>query len=91
MSIVFVRVRVGGGSDRTEGGTGGGALAGTRSLLVVGSTKNDEGCESVAELVGASGSYATSEVADGMKGFSDNSHVMCALRLFRGGMRVSHR
>jgi hypothetical protein len=64
------------------GAAGGGAEADSSSLLTVGSIEKDEGCEIVAELVGASGSYTTSEVADGIYGFSDNSHWRCLLKLF---------
>jgi hypothetical protein len=71
-----------GGSDLIKVDAGGGAEAGSGSLYTAGSIKNEEGCERVAELVGSSGSYITSEVAGGTKGFSDNSHWRCLLRLF---------
>jgi hypothetical protein len=90
MSTVFVRVAVRGGGGWATGSASGGAGAAAGSLLTEGSIEKDEGCESVAELAGASGSYATSEAAHGMKGCSDNSHWRCFLRLFRG-IRVAHR
>jgi hypothetical protein len=77
MLVVLVRVRVRGGSGRAaEGGSDGGAgtASAPGSLFTIGSSRKEDGCERVAELVGASGLYATSEAAHGMKGFPDNSH-----------------
>jgi hypothetical protein len=90
MSTVFVRVAVRGGGGWATGSASSGAGVSSGSLLTAGSTEKDEGCESVAVLAGALGSYATSEAVHGMKGCSDNSHWRCFLRLFRG-IRVSHR
>lgn len=60
MSIVLVRATVAGGSGRATGGAGRGAGAsagsGSRALFPGASSTADRGCESVAELVGASGS-----------------------------------
>lgn len=59
MSTVLVRAMAGGGaSGRATGGAGRGADAGSGSgaLFLEASSDTDRGCESVAELVGASGS-----------------------------------
>lgn len=58
MSIVLVRAMAGGGSGRATGGAGRGAGAGSDpgALFPGASSDTDRGCESVAELFGASGS-----------------------------------
>lgn len=86
ISIVRVRARARGGAGRSAGsaGGGGGAEAASGSSYPAWSSKKEECCgEIVAELVGtALGSYATSEAAGGMKGFSAINHLRCLLRLF---------
>jgi hypothetical protein len=71
-----------GGSGRATVDVDGGAEASSGSSFTAGSARKEEGCERVAELVGSSGSYITSGVAGGTKGFSDNSHWRCLLKLF---------
>jgi hypothetical protein len=86
ISTVLVRVRARVGMGRVTGaaGGGGGAETDSASLYSVPSSKNEVcWCEMVAELVGtASGSYATSDMAGGRKGFSASNHLICLLRLF---------
>jgi hypothetical protein len=76
---------------RDSGGTVGGipdAGVGTGASFGGGSIGKEEGCETIAGLAGASGSYATSEAAGGTNGFADNSHLSSALRLCLVGIRV---
>jgi hypothetical protein len=53
------------------------------------STARGGGCDIVAELDGAFGSYVTIGATGGTNGFAEYSHLSSAVRLFFGGIRVS--
>lgn len=87
MSTVQLAVRAGGGLDWVVA-VGGAGLGSSFTVML---SKKDRCGEIVAELDGASGSYATRGTAGGRKGFAFNNHLICSERLFLGGITASQR